>query len=134
MSAINSLLKFFAYLFHLSLSVFFLGIAVLARSGHQALHMEMLPFNQERMVSRVSMLGLIGFICIFLALVRIFEFVFPLWSLAVIVIFVWGFFFTAYTFNGIHGLYHALLLTAAAIFALYGSILVLLPKPRRYNW
>ncbi len=133
MSFINGLLKFYAYIFHFALSTFFIGIAVLASTGHQALHLEMLPFNQENLISRVSTLSLAGFICIFLALVRIFEFVFPLWSLSVIVLLVWGFFFTTYTFKGLAGLEWALLLIVAAIFALYGSIMVLMPK-RRDRW
>jgi Na+/glutamate symporter len=130
----NGLLKFYAYLFHLALSTFLIGIAILARTSHQELHLEMIPLNQERMISRVSMLSLLGFVCIFLALVRIFEFVFPLWSLAVVVLLVWGFFFTAYSFNGIGGLEWALLLIMAAIFAFYGSVLVLLPQRRRQRW
>jgi hypothetical protein len=131
-SFIDGLLKFYAYLFHLALSSFLIGIAILASESHQPLHLVMVPFNQERLVSRVSMLSLLGFICIFLALARIFEFVFPLWSLAVVVWLVWGFFFTPYVFNGLSGLGWALLLILAAVFALYGSIFVLVPPRRRW--
>jgi Na+/glutamate symporter len=130
----NGLLKFYAYLFHLALSTFLIGTAILARTSHQALHLEMIPLNQERMISRVSMLSLLGFGCTLLALVRIFEFVFPLWSLAVVVLLVWGFFFTSYSFNGIGGFEWALLLIMAAIFAFYGSVLVLMPQRRRQRW
>jgi hypothetical protein len=133
MSFVNGLLKFYAYVFHLALSVFLIGIAILARSGHQALHLEMLPFNQDRLISRVSMMSLAGFISIFLALVRIFEFVFPLWSLAFAVLLVWGFFFTPYTFAGLPGLESALLVILAALVAFYGSIMVLMPQ-RRNRW
>jgi len=133
-SFVNGLLKFYAYLFHLALSTFLIGMAILAKASHQPLHLEMIPFNQERMISRVSMLSLVGFVCIFLALVRIFEFVYPLWSLAVVVWLVWGFFFTPYAFNGMSGLGWALLLILAAIFALYGSMLVLMPQRRRDRW
>ncbi len=133
MSFINGLFKFYAYLFHLALSTFLIGIAILAKMSHQPLHLEMVPFDQQEMISRVSLLSLIGFICIFLALVRIFEFMFPLWSLAVVVLLVWGFFFTSYSFNGISGLEWALLLILGAIFALYGSVLVLFPQ-RRQRW
>jgi len=132
-SFVNGLLKFYAYVFHLALSSFLIGIAILAQVSNQPLHMEMVPFDQERMISRVSLLSLIGFICIFLALVRIFEFVFPLWSLAVVVMMVWGFFFASYSFHGIAGLEWAVLLILAALLAFYGSIMVLLPK-RRNRW
>ena len=133
MSFVNGLLKFYAYLFHLALSTFLLGIAILAQVSNQPLHLEMAPFDQERMISRVSLLGLIGFISIFLAVVRIFEFVFPLWSLAVVVMLVWGFFFTPYTFHGVSGLEFALLLIFAAALAFYGSLMVLVPQ-RRNRW
>jgi hypothetical protein len=96
-SFINGLFKFYAYLFHLALNTFLIGIAVLARVSHQPLHLEMVPFDEQDMISRISLLSLIGFICIFLALVRIFEFVFPLWSLAVLVLLVWGFFLNSYS-------------------------------------
>ncbi len=133
MSFVNGLLKFYAYLFHLALSTFLLGIAILAQVSNQPLHLEMAPFDQERMISRVSLLGLIGFISIFLAVVRIFEFVFPLWSLAVVVMLVWGFFFTPYSFHGLAGLEWALLLILGSVAAFYGSIFVLMPK-RRDRW
>jgi hypothetical protein len=133
MRFINGLLKFYAYLFHLALCAFLIGVAILSRTSHQPLHLEMVPFAQDRMISRISMLSLVGFICIFLALVRIFEFVFPLWSLAVVVLLVWGFFFSSYAFNGVGGLEWALLLILAAIFALYGSIMVLIPQ-RKQRW
>jgi hypothetical protein len=132
-SFVNGLLKFYAYLFHLALSTFLLGIAILAQVSNQPLHLEMAPFDQERMISRVSLLGLIGFISIFLAVVRIFEFVFPLWSLAVVVMLVWGFFFTPYSFHGLAGLEWALLLILGSVAAFYGSIFVLMPK-RRDRW
>lgn len=134
MRFLNGLLKFYAYVFHLALSTFLIAIAVIATTSHEPLHMEMLPFDQSELVARVSLLSLIGFICIFLAFVRIFEFVFPLWSLAVIVILIWGFFFTPYTFNGPTGLEHALLLILAALFAFYGSARVLIPDRPRYRW
>ena len=133
MSFINGFLKFFAYLFHLSLSTFLFGIAILATTSHQALRLDMLPFSQERLISRVSMISLVGFICIFLALVRIFEIVFPIWSLALLVLFVWGFVFTPYSFNGPIHLGSALLMIVAAILAFFGSLLVLMPE-RRNRW
>jgi hypothetical protein len=132
-SFLQGLFKFYAYLFHLALSAFLIGIAILSTASRQPLHLEMTPFDQEKMISRVSLLSLIGFICIFLALVRIFEFVFPLWSLAVVVLMVWGFFFTSYSFHGLRGLEWALLLILGALLAFFGSVLVLLPK-RRKRW
>jgi Na+/glutamate symporter len=132
-SLVGGLLKFYAYVYHLALSTFLIVIAILAKVSHQPLHLEMVPFNQERMISRVSLLSLLGFACVFLALVRIFEFVFPLWSIAVVVLMVWGFFFTPYAFRGIGGLEWALLLIVGAVAAFFGSILVLLPQ-RRNRW
>jgi hypothetical protein len=133
MTIFNGLLKFYAYVFHLAVSTFLIGLAILATTGHEALHLEMLPFNQERLVSRVSMMALVGFICIFLALVRIFEIVFPLWSLGLLVLMVWGFFFTPYSFHGAIGLKGALFLVLATLLALYGSLMVLMPQ-RRNRW
>ncbi len=133
MNFFNGLMKFYAYVFHLALSTFMIGMAIVASSSHQMLHLDMLPFEQERLVSRVSLMSLIGFVCIFLAWARIYEIVLPLWSLALLVIFVWGFFFTAYSFTGAIGFGGALLLIAATIMAFLGSLTVLIPE-RRHRW
>jgi hypothetical protein len=129
---VNALLRFYAYLFHLALSTFLIGLAVLARTSNQPLNLEMLPFSPGSMISRISMLSLTGFICIFLAWMRIFEFVFPLWSLAVLIVLIDGFFFTSYSFAGPINLKWALLLILAAIVAFYGSVLILFPERRRH--
>jgi len=133
MSIFNGLAKFYAYVFHLAVSAFLIGAAIVATMGHDALRLDMLPFDQDRLVSRISLMALVGFICIFLALVRIFEIVFPLWSLALLVILVWGFLFTPYSFTGAIGLEGALLLMVAATLAFYGSLMVLMPE-RRNRW
>ncbi len=133
MNFFNDLLKFYAYLFHWVLSTFLIGLAILAASGHQMLRLDMLPFEQPVLVSRISLMSLIGFISIFLALLRIFQIVFPLWSLALLVLFVWGFFFTSYSFKGPIGFGGALLLIVMTIMAFIGSLTVLMPK-RRDRW
>jgi hypothetical protein len=132
-SFFNGFAKFYAYLFHLALSTVLIGIAIVATTGHQSLRLDMLPFEQARLVSRISLMALIGFICIFLAWVRIFEIVFPLWSLALLVLAVWGFFFTPYSFHGPIGLGGAIWLIVAALFAFYGSLMILMPQ-RRNRW
>ena len=97
------------------------------------LRLDMLPFEQPVLVSRISLMSLIGFISIFLALLRIFQIVFPLWSLALLVLFIWGFFFTPYSFKGPIGFGGALLLIVMTIMAFIGSLTVLMPK-RRDRW
>ena len=133
MNFFNDLLKFYAYLFHWALSTFLIGLAILAASSHQMLRLDMLPFEQPVLVSRISLMSLIGFISIFLALLRIFQIVFPLWSLALLVLFIWGFFFTPYSFKGPIGFGGALLLIVMTIMAFIGSLTVLMPK-RRDRW
>lgn len=133
MNFFNDLLKFYAYLFHWALSTFLIGMAILAASSHQMLRLDMLPFEQPVLISRISLMSLIGFISIFLALLRIFQIVFPLWSLALLVLFVWGFFFTPYSFKGPIGFGGALLLIVMTIMAFIGSLTVLMPK-RRDRW
>ena len=133
MNFFNDLLKFYAYLFHWALSTLLIGMAILAASSHQMLRLDMLPFEQPVLVSRISLMSLIGFISIFLALLRIFQIVFPLWSLALLVLFIWGFFFTPYSFKGPIGFGGALLLIVMTIMAFIGSLTVLMPK-RRDRW
>jgi hypothetical protein len=126
---IGILLRLFSYLFHLGLSAFLLGIAVIAASSHQALALGMLPFSEEQMVSRVAMLGAIGLLATLLALFHVFRYLFPLWAGLVLYLMVNGFLFSPYSFAGPDAFKSGLWLIFAALLAFIGALWVL--KPRR---
>lgn len=131
MRAFGFLLRFYSYVFHLSLSGFLFIIAILARDADQHLHLAMLPFPEEKMISRVTMLSLAGSISVILALMKIFRLMFPLWALATVGLAISGFVFSDFKFNGVHGLLWALLFIAAALAAFIGAVWTLNPPRKR---
>ena len=98
--AIGLLFRLYAYLYHLILCLFLLGIGVVAYSGGKPLNLGMLPWEGDRLTEGLIGLGIIGLICIFGAITGWFRWLFPLWTLVVFVMMVRGFFLTSYTFSG----------------------------------
>jgi len=126
---VGILLRLYSYMFHLALSAFLLGIAVIAVSSHQTLALGMLPFSEEQMVSRVAILGAAGLFSTLLALFRVFRYLFPLWAGLVLYLMVSGFLFSPYRFAGLGAFKSGLSLILAALLAFIGALWVL--KPRR---
>ena len=126
---VGILLRLYSYMFHLALSAFLLGIAVIAVSSHQPLALGMLPFSEDQMVSRVAILGAIGLLSTLLALLRVFRYLFPLWAGLVLYLMVSGFLFSPYRFAGPDAFKSGLWLIFAALLAFIGALWVL--KPRR---
>lgn len=126
---VGILLRLYSYMFHLALSTFLLGIAVISVSSHQPLALGMLPFSEEQMVSRVAILGAVGLFSTLLALFRVFRYLFPLWAGLVLYLMVSGFLFSPYRFAGLGAFKSGLSLILAALLAFIGALWVL--KPRR---
>jgi hypothetical protein len=93
---VGILLRLYSYMFHLALSAFLLGIAVIAGWSHQSLSLGMLPFSEDQMLSRVAILGVAGLLATLLALFRVFRYLFPLWAALVLYLMVKGFLFSPY--------------------------------------
>jgi hypothetical protein len=128
--AIGFLLRLYSYLFHLLLSLFLLGIALVAGSSHQALNLGMLPFAPEHMVRTVFVLAMAGLISTALAMTtRVFRLPFPVWAALVFYWLFRGFFFSPYSFPNPGAFKNALWLILGAFLALIGALWTL--KPRR---
>jgi hypothetical protein len=123
------LLRLFSYVFHLALSAFLTGVAIIAASSHQTLNLGMLPFESEQLVSRVALLGVVGLVSTLLALTRVFRYLFPLWAGLVLYLMVNGFLFSPYSFSGADAFQNGMWLILGAILAFFGALWVL--KPRR---
>ncbi len=134
MQAVKALLRFFSYLFHLALGVFLLGVAGLAlASAPGALHLDMLPWTGATLTYVVFFGALFALISLALALTGRIRFLFFLWSLAVAVLLLRGYFFTGYRFAP-DGLRTDLELLAASWLAAVGALFVLLkPRAPRYR-
>jgi hypothetical protein len=112
---------------------FFLGIVMMAvgfvsvTGGQHNLQIGFLPWQGMTLSYCLLGLGFAGFAITVLAVRRVVPVLFTLWSLAVFVMLVRGYFFSSYNF-GLAGVRTALLFIAAALLAFAGSALLALPK------
>lgn len=99
MQAVRALLRFFSYLFHFALGLFLLGVAGLALgSGPQMLHLGMLPWAGETLAYILLFGALLGLLSLALAVTGKTPLLFFVWSLAVAVLLLKGYFFSGYRF------------------------------------
>ena len=124
-SALGFLLRVFAYLFELGLSLFLIGLGIVAwaTSGNN-LTLGMLPWEGAALTRSILILGIVGLACVLLAGSRL-RWIFPLWCLFVLVMMIRGFFVSSYSFAGANQFQSAVWLTLGALAAFLGSLGVL---------
>ncbi len=123
-------MRIYSYIFHALLALFALGISIVAWSSGNELNLDMLPWSSETAATWLLALSLIGIVAVLLALKGTLRVVFLLWSAAVVVLLVKGFFFSPYMFDGMPGFRNALLLTFGALLALAGAWFAFRQQPR----
>ena len=124
-SALGFLLRGFAYLFELALSLLLVGLGIVAwASGPSDLKLGMLPWEGAALTRAILILGVAGIACVLLAGSRL-RLIFPLWCLFVLVMLVRGFFLSSYSFGRGSPFQFAMWLTAGALLAFLGSLGVL---------
>jgi hypothetical protein len=114
-------LRVYSFVFHLTLSVFLLGVAVIAYRANEPRNLGMLPFDEDYLVRDTALLGVIGVICTMLAITRYFKFIFVIWSLVIVYLMVREFFIGPYAFHGMHDVRGAAWLTFGAVGAFFGA-------------
>ena len=114
-------MRVFSYAFHGLLTLFLLAISAIALSSGQILHLEMLPWHGQSLSYWLLFSALAGFLSLILAIRRTWRLLFLLWSLAVLVVLVRGFFLGPYEFAGRSEFYRALYLSAGALLAAFGA-------------
>jgi hypothetical protein len=124
-SALGLLLRIFAFLFELALSLSLIGLGMVAwASGPTNLTLGMLPWEGAELTRAILILGFAGLACVLLAGSPL-RWIFPLWCLLVLVIMIRGFFLSSYSFAGANEFQFAILLTLCALMAFLGSLGVL---------
>ncbi|MBI3280581.1 MAG: hypothetical protein HYZ57_12145 [Acidobacteria bacterium] len=121
---IAKILRVYSYLYHLALSLFLLGISIVALSTDTTLHLRMLPASGRQEILLLWG-GLIGLVTIMLAITGWFRPVFPLWTLAVFVLMLYRYFYKPYVFSGRDEFNFALWLSAGALLAFLASLTLL---------
>lgn len=132
MRFLGSLLRLYSYAFHLALSAFLLGVAVIAVASHRPPALGMVPFGEDEMVSGVAILGLIGLFSTLLALLRMFRYLFPLWAAWALYLIAKGWLAGPYQFDGAEAFQIGLWLIAGAAVALLGALSALRLRRGRY--
>lgn len=124
-SALGFLLRVFAYLYQLALSLFLIGLGLVAwASGPTDLNLGMLPWEGAALTRIILALGIVGLACVLLAGSRL-RWIFPLWCLFLLTLMIRGFFLSSYSFAGTNEFQFAVWLTAGALIAFLGSLGVL---------
>lgn len=122
-NAILWLLRMYSYLYHLALCLFLIGVSAMAMlSGRNNLKLGMLPWTGDTLARAVIALGIVGIVCLILAVTGFIRWLFPLWTLVVLGFLVRGYFLTGYSFEGAGEFKFAIWLTAGALLAFLGSL------------
>jgi LPXTG-motif cell wall-anchored protein len=116
------LLRVYAYLFHLVLGLLLAGMAIVALTSGTDLTLGMLPWQGAQLTRAVLLLGLLGIICLALAVTGFARWLFPLWALFALIMMLRGFFLSSYTFSGAGEFKSAVWLTVGAFVAFLGSL------------
>ncbi len=118
-----TLLRLYSYLYHLILCLFLLGISGLAKlSDTHTFSLAALPWKGDELTAWVFYGSLVGLISLVLAVLGIFRYLFPIWTLVVAIMMVRGFIIQSYTFAGPSEFYAVLALIAGAFGAFLSSL------------
>ena len=123
--ALGWLLLVFAWVFELALSLFLIGLGMVAwESGPTNLNLGVLPVERATLTRTILAFAIVGLACTLLAGSRL-RWIFPLWCLFVLIMMIRGFFLSSYSFAGANQFQFAVWLTAGALLAFLGSLGVL---------
>jgi hypothetical protein len=116
------LLRVYAYCFHLVLALFLIGISTVALTSGTNLTLGMLPWQGTTLTSATLLLGLVGVVCIIMAVTGFVRWLFPLWALIALILMLRGFFLSSYTFPSAGDFRSAVWLSIGAFVAFVGSL------------
>ena len=128
---IAKLLRVYSYLYHLVLCVFLLGMAIVAKSGTGLLKLDVLPWDGAELAQWLLWGSIAGLVSIFLAITGIFKYLFPVWTLVVVVMMIRGYLLQPYTYAGKEPFYQTLLLIGGALLAFFASLTVFGARKKR---
>jgi hypothetical protein len=131
-NALLLILRACAYIYHLVLCLFLLGLGMAGMSsGPNSLKLPMLPWEGAMLAQAVAIMGAIGIVCIILAMTKL-RWIFPLWALFVLIMMIRGFFLSSYSFADAAEFKFDVWLTVGALLAfLFSLSLFARAKPYR---
>ncbi|MBC7926305.1 MAG: hypothetical protein H7039_11670 [Bryobacteraceae bacterium] len=123
--------RLYAYLYHFVFALYLLGIAVVAKISNNILKMPFLPWSGDQLTTWLIGGAVTGIVSIALAVTGKFRFLFPLWTLAMLVLLVRGFFLQPYAFENKAAFDQILYLTAGALVAFLASLSLFFIRRKR---
>jgi len=132
-NALLVLLRVCGYIYHLALCLFLLGLGVMGPfSGQNNLKLAMLPWEGAALTRAVIILGVVGIVCVLLAMTGWLRWLFPLWALFVFAMMFRGFFLSSYSFADASQFKFDVWLTAGALIIFLVS-LSLFGRAKKYR-
>jgi hypothetical protein len=125
------MLRFYSYLYHLVLALFLLGLASIALISSNQLKLPMLPWSGSELNQWLLWGSLLGILSVVLAVTGIFRYLFPLWSLVVLVLMIRGFLIVPYPFANQDAFYNAMMLIGGAALAFLASLTLFRMRSKR---
>jgi hypothetical protein len=126
---IGLILRLYSYLYHLILSLFLLGLGIVASiGGMHNLNLGMLPWKGAELTHWVIGLAIAGLVSILLAVSGVFRYLFPIWCLTVVVLMIRGFFLSPFAYHGPDEFRGVVWLVVGAIGAFLSSLQLFKPK------
>ena len=120
MRAVATLLRAFSYLYHTLLSLFLLGVSTIAWTNSAQLTFPVLPWTGSTLNAVIVGCGVFGLVSTALAFFGKLRLLFVLWSAAVVILLLRGYFASSYRFAPGEATF-AVALTAGAFLALLGA-------------
>ena len=128
---IARILRGYSYLYHLILCLFLLGVALIALMSTGTLRVEVLPWKGDDLIQWLLWGSLAGILSIILAITGVFRYLFPIWTLLVLIMLVRGYLLQPYTFGGKEPFYQTLWLIGGALIAFLASLTLFRSRRRR---
>ena len=124
MKIFATIMRYFAYIYHLLLALLVLGVSLVALiSGFTNLHVGRLPFPEASLPVWLLIFSLVGIVLVGLAYLGKLRAVFLVYALVVLVLLVYGYFLSHYIFTGPSEAARAGWITLGALIALFGALL-----------
>jgi hypothetical protein len=133
-NALLVLLRVCGYIYHVVLCLFLLGLAIVGpASGQSNLKLAMLPWEGQALARAVIIMGLVGIVCVLLAVTGKLRWLFPFWALFVFVMMFRGFFLSSYSFSDAGQFKFDVWLTAGALVVFLVSLSLFGRPSKKYR-
>jgi hypothetical protein len=109
-----------------------LGLAIVAMNSNSLLRLDMLPWENAELIQWLLWGSIAGMVSIIFAVTGKFKYLFPVWTLVVVVMMIRGYLIQPYTYAGKDPFYQTLVMIAGALLAFFGSLTLFSTRKRHH--